>query len=278
MTYGKFAAMIATSTLVMFGLMYLNTYASPDIFFSETRAYMAILMGATMAFVMMAFMAKMYPSRGVNIAIFTGSIVLFALSLWLVRSQATVSGVSYMRAMIPHHSIAIMTSTRADIEDARAAKLAEDISAAQNKEISEMRYMIASIREDGRVESVYRDPEPEVGSVNDALSTVRLAGLDPAPLTEAEAAAALEETPTCNFRREPSEEPILWATEDGDKAAIRLNGYFIALEGENGSYSTERMQIDLTALGDEADFRANSELVWSLEPGPTAGYRGFSDC
>jgi len=56
--YPKFAAMIATSTVVMFGLMYLNTYALDHIFFSETRAYMALIMGATMTIVMLGFMLR----------------------------------------------------------------------------------------------------------------------------------------------------------------------------------------------------------------------------
>jgi FtsH-binding integral membrane protein len=101
--YGRFAAMIATSTVVMFGLMYLNTYQPDHVFFSETRMYMAFVMGAAMAAIMLAFMLKMHPNRAVNIGIFAGSAIVFGLALWLVRSQATIDGVSYMKAMIPHH-------------------------------------------------------------------------------------------------------------------------------------------------------------------------------
>jgi tryptophan-rich sensory protein len=101
MSYIRFGLMILTSTLVMFILMYLNTYAFEHVFFSETRAYMAVLMGATMAFIMLGFMLGMYRNTGLNIGIFIGAILVFAGSLWLVRSQATVSGPSYMRAMIP---------------------------------------------------------------------------------------------------------------------------------------------------------------------------------
>ena len=131
--------MIATSTVVMFGLMYLNTYALDHVFFSETRAYMALVMGATMAVIMLAFMLKMYRRTGVNIAIFVGSVVVFAGALWLVRSQATVEDVSWMKAMIPHHSIAILTSERAHISDPRVRKLADGIIEAQRKEIGEMK-------------------------------------------------------------------------------------------------------------------------------------------
>jgi uncharacterized protein (DUF305 family) len=145
MGYGRFAAMIATSTAVMFGLMYLNTYAADHVFFSETRAWMALVMGAAMAIVMLAFMAAMYPSRKVNAAIFAGAAAVFALALWLVRSQATVADVAYMKAMIPHHSIAILTSERAHIRDPRVRALADQILRSQREEISEMEALIAEL-------------------------------------------------------------------------------------------------------------------------------------
>ena len=121
MHYGRFAAMIIASTLIMFGLMYLNTYALEHVFYSETRTYMALLMGGVMAVVMMAFMMGMYPSRTVNLGIMIGGAVVAVVTLFLVRSQITVQDASYMRAMIPHHSIAVMTSTRAQFSDARVS-------------------------------------------------------------------------------------------------------------------------------------------------------------
>ena len=145
MSYWRFAAMIATSTVVMYGLMYLNTYAYEHVFWSETRAWMAVVMGATMAVIMLSFMLSMYKKRALNLAIFGGSIALFALSLWLVRSQATVDDVEYMKAMIPHHSIAIMTSERSQVSDARVRKLADEIIEAQRREISEMKYLIRDL-------------------------------------------------------------------------------------------------------------------------------------
>ena len=149
MSYGRFAAMIATSTVVMFVLMYLNTYALDHIWYSQTRTWMALLMGATMAFIMLAFMLGMYKNRNANIGIFVGSVVVFAASLWLVRSQETVYDVSYMKAMIPHHSIAIMTSRRAHIRDPRVRELADSIIEAQVREIDEMEELIADIERNG---------------------------------------------------------------------------------------------------------------------------------
>ena len=143
--YTRFAAMILTSTIVMFGLMYLNTYQLDHVFFSETRAYMALVMGAVMAVIMMGFMWSMYDNRAANIGILVGAVVVFAGSLYLVRSQATVGDVAYMKAMIPHHSIAIMTSRRANIEDPRVRDLADGIAETQVEEIAEMKQLIADL-------------------------------------------------------------------------------------------------------------------------------------
>lgn len=146
MSYWRFAAMIATSTVTMFVLMYLNTYALEHVLWSETRGWMALLMGSCMAVIMLGFMLSMYKNTLVNVAIFAGSAIIFTLSLWLVRSQATVGDVEYMQAMVPHHSIAIMTSERAQITDPRVRKLADEIIEAQRREISEMKYLIDDLQ------------------------------------------------------------------------------------------------------------------------------------
>ena len=145
--YVRFAAMIVTSTVVMYGLMYLNTLQLDHVTFSETRTYMALIMGATMAIIMLAFMLRMHTDRRINAGIFLGSAIVFALSLWLVRSQATVDDVSYMRGMIPHHSIAILTSERAHITDPRVRKLADQIIESQRKEIAEMQALIEELEQ-----------------------------------------------------------------------------------------------------------------------------------
>ena len=145
MSYARFASMIVVATLVMFGLMYLNSYALDHVWFSETRAYMALVMGATMAIIMLAFMLDMYASRSLNVAIVVVAAIVFASALWLVRSQETVDDVSYMKAMIPHHSIAILTSRRAHIKDERVRGLADAIIATQLREIAEMEGLIADL-------------------------------------------------------------------------------------------------------------------------------------
>ena len=147
--YGTFFAMIGTSTVVMYGLMYLNTYALDHVFFSQTRMWMALYMGGMMAIIMLAFMLGMYSNRKANIAIFAGAAIAFATGLYLVRSQDTVGDVAWMKAMIPHHSIAILTSERANISDPRVRELADAIIEAQRGEIAEMKRYIEDIQANG---------------------------------------------------------------------------------------------------------------------------------
>ena len=143
--YKKFLIMVVTSTVIMYGLMYLNTYEWDHVFFSQTRLFMTLIMGAVMAIVMLLFMRNMYTNKRTNTGIIVGSLILFVLSFWLVRSQTTVADVSYMRAMIPHHSIAILTSERANIEDPRVREIADQIIEAQVREIAEMKEMLADL-------------------------------------------------------------------------------------------------------------------------------------
>jgi uncharacterized protein (DUF305 family) len=141
--------MIGTSTVAMFGLMYLNTYALNHVYWSENRMYMALYMGSMMAIVMLAFMLRMYPDKIKNLAIFACSAVIFCLGVFLMRSQATVQDQSWMQAMIPHHSIAVLTSKRAEIKDVRVRKLANEIIKAQRREIKEMKWLINDIKDNG---------------------------------------------------------------------------------------------------------------------------------
>lgn len=147
--YLRFAGMIATSMLLMYGLMYLNSYAIGHVRFSETRLYMTLIMGATMAVVMLGFMPSMYRSKAVNVGIVTAAVLTFGGSLALVRSQTTVADASWMRAMIPHHSIAILTSERAELQDVRVRALADGIAEAQRREIQEMDWLLDDLRAHG---------------------------------------------------------------------------------------------------------------------------------
>jgi len=149
--YLLFVAMIITSTTVMFLLTYTNNFSIEHVRWSEERFYMALLMGSAMAIVMLSFMwAMMYRNVKVNIAIILVALVLGGSALGLSRSQVLVDDVAYMDGMIPHHSIAILTSTRANLDDVRVRELADSIIDAQEKEIAEMKWLVDDIAANGK--------------------------------------------------------------------------------------------------------------------------------
>ena len=190
--YLRFAAMIATSMTVMFVLTYTNAFAWEHVRWSEERFYMAVLMGGAMALVMLAFMrSMMYRNGKLNLVIVGVALALMAGGYTLSRSQVLVDDTAYMKGMIPHHSIAILTSERAGIEDVRVRELADGIIAAQREEIKEMDWLIADIDAHGPAttqEQADERPVPDFEGRALAVERVRVAAdrlLDRMPLTAA---------------------------------------------------------------------------------------------
>ena len=144
-----FAAMIATSIITMFVLKYSNVYEAGHIWFSQTRMWMALMMGMAMIVIMLGFMWGMYRTFMTKVVVMVGALIGFALFLFLARSQATVDDQAFMKAMIPHHSIAVLTSRRAQISDPRVRELADAIIEAQVKEIAQMEMLLEDIEENG---------------------------------------------------------------------------------------------------------------------------------
>jgi hypothetical protein len=147
--YLRFGAMIATSTVVMHLLTYANTYSFDHVRVSQERIYMSALMGAAMAIIMLLFMWGMHRDTKINFMIIGISLAVAGASWTLARNQATVDDTAYMKAMIPHHSIAILTSENSNLDDQRVCELAVAIIEAQRKEISEMDWLIADIAANG---------------------------------------------------------------------------------------------------------------------------------
>jgi hypothetical protein len=207
-----------------------------------------------------------------------------------------------MRAMIPHHSIAIMTSKRAQITDPRVRKLADEIIEAQNREIAEMRYLIAELEgnEDAvRLEILEGEQTPEVVSLSEALSRTVVAALDLEPMNDAEADAVLAPAPECSFSRVADADPILVARApfDTDMAAegvMKLNDALVPLRAaDTGGFDAllagptmiaEGVRINVQLVPDEEPDiedgrrRRPADLVFELEQGLTVGYRGFYFC
>lgn len=138
-SYLKFAAMLGTSFVIMYAVMFLNAAEFDHVYLSVMRFYMTVLMIAPMAIVMLLFMRGMYKNQKVNAGILAGSVIVFLLTFYFVRTQAFIGEKQWMRAMIPHHSSAILTSSEADISDPEIKKLAEEIVKTQEDEIRLMK-------------------------------------------------------------------------------------------------------------------------------------------
>jgi len=147
--YRNFVLMIAVASVLMYALMYLNTWRASDLWFSWGRLFMAMIMAGTMALVMLGFMRHMYRDRHANAIIVMVGVALVVAGTVLVRTQATVGDVAYMKAMIPHHSIAVLTSSRARIRDPRVRKLADGIIESQQREILQMEALVEDIERSG---------------------------------------------------------------------------------------------------------------------------------
>ncbi len=151
--YVRFGAMILTSMVLMYWVMFLGSWELSHVRFSQSRVFMALSMGGVMGLVMLAWMLHMYRSVTGNIVIVVASLVLFGGGIALDRTQATVGDVGFMRAMIPHHSLAITRSERFHNDDVRVCRLAVGISEAQRREILEMDWLIDDINDNGAAET-----------------------------------------------------------------------------------------------------------------------------
>ena len=147
--YLRFAAMIVSGMFVMYWTMFVGSYRWSHIEFSQSRVYMALVMGGAMTLVMLGWMLNMYKNTMMNIGIVVVGLLLLGLGTTLDRTQATVGDVEFMQAMIPHHSLAITRSERFNVDDVRVCDLAVAISEAQRREIDEMEWLIEDIRENG---------------------------------------------------------------------------------------------------------------------------------
>ena len=290
MSYWRFAAMILTSTLVMFGLMYVHTFIWDHVTFSETRAWMAVLMGATMAIVMLAFMLNMYKSRAANVAIFAGAGLASALSIWLIRAQVTVDGSDYMQAMIPHHSIAILTSARAGIEDPRVRKLADEIIESQRREIAEMKYLVRALDREGVRNGGTPSRQADEAAVADAVRLANPDQVDLESMTHADIARMLGPSSVCRFAYSPGSEPVAVATMPADGSAgrgvIKVHGRLVAMTVTYLSAPHEGFQLsggDVTVTasplhsGDGGDVQA-AEAHLRIGQRLEVGYDGFYGC
>lgn len=146
--YPKFFLMLGVSFVIMHLTMYLNTEKAAHLYLSTNRLYMTILMISTMAVVMLLFMRSMYQNARMNTLIIAGSVALFAFALFCVRNQVFIDDKRFMQSMIPHHSIAILVSKQAGLQDPEVKELARSITEAQEREIAQMKQILARLEKE----------------------------------------------------------------------------------------------------------------------------------
>ncbi len=147
--YLQFVAMILTAMVVMYWTMFLSSWEFSHIRFSQSRIFMVLVMGGTMGLIMLGWMLEMYRNTKANFLIVIINLVLFAAGIFFDRSQITVRDKSFLKGMIPHHSLAITRAERAQIKDLRVCELTYKISEAQRREILEMDWLIKDISNNG---------------------------------------------------------------------------------------------------------------------------------
>ena len=149
MSWNRFAAMIATSTFIMFFLMYQLIYTLDHATFSVNRLIASLVMGCVMTVVMLSFMWSMYRGVGIKIAVLGLATAIGLILLSVNRAEALIGDVTFMKSMIPHHSIAINNSRKASISDPRVRELADEIIESQVREIAEMQLLLDDIARNG---------------------------------------------------------------------------------------------------------------------------------
>lgn len=141
-SYQKFGFMMIVSFIIMYVVMFLNIASFDHFYLSTTRTYMTVLMVAPMAISMLLFMWGMYKNIKLNIGLIISAILIFSLTLFGLRTQQPIGDVQWMKAMIPHHSSAILTSSNTNFTDPKVKKLANEIVKVQKEEIALMKEMI----------------------------------------------------------------------------------------------------------------------------------------
>lgn len=147
--YLRFGAMILTSMVLMYAVMYMATWEWSHLSWSTSRLFMAMAMGGTMGFVMLGWMLNMYRNSRLNMAVVAVSLLLLVGGVYMDRDQVAVGDSEFMSSMIPHHSMAITRAERFNVSDVRVCELAVEISDAQRREILEMYWLIEDIEENG---------------------------------------------------------------------------------------------------------------------------------
>jgi hypothetical protein len=135
--------MIIGSFIIQFIVMsYIMTNSYKNITFSVGKFYLSVIM----ALLMGLLEVLMFDIHMRIISLYYYLILFFILSIfiYLYRNQIYIEDKDYLKEMIEHHSMAVLTSDEIlqNTQSERIKKLAETILTTQEKEIEYMRQLI----------------------------------------------------------------------------------------------------------------------------------------
>ena len=137
---------LVISLIIMYFVMFTMIWSSGDFFNNLNMFYMAVMMAAPMGTLMLLMMRMMYPHKKLNLLLYTLFALLFLLAFSGMRAQSLVRDRQFVRAMIPHHSGAILMCNRASLQDAEIRDLCfkpNGIIESQTREIAQMKAFLA---------------------------------------------------------------------------------------------------------------------------------------
>jgi uncharacterized protein (DUF305 family) len=137
---------LVISLIIMYFVMFTMIWTFGDFFNNVNMFYMALMMATPMGMLMLLMMGRMYPNKKLNLVLYGLLALVFILAFWAMRAQAIVGDRQFVRAMIPHHSGAILMCSRASIRDPEIRDLCfkpNGIVDSQTREIAQMRAFLA---------------------------------------------------------------------------------------------------------------------------------------
>ena len=130
------------SLIIMYIAMFAMIWTWGEFVQNINFFYMALVMWAPMAAVMLLTMRPMYPNKKLNGLLYLGFATVFVLSMIGIREQSLVGDRQFLRSMIPHHSGAVLMCEKAKITDPEIQSLCQGIVSSQTSEIDQMKAIL----------------------------------------------------------------------------------------------------------------------------------------
>jgi hypothetical protein len=141
--YGMLGLNLGLSAVIMYLVMFTMIDSTGEFYNNIDNVYMTLMMVSPMAILMLLMMGSMYTNRALNLVLYAAFAAIFILSFVGMRTQALVGDDQFLRAMIPHHSGAILMCREARISDPEIAALCARIRQSQKEEIDQMKAVLA---------------------------------------------------------------------------------------------------------------------------------------